>query len=89
MTDSVSAKAAYVRSQSQTREHTCHWTGCERQCPPAAWGCRTHWYKLPKHLRSLIWATYEIGQEVSMTPSEDYIRAAHQVQEYIDSHPDA
>jgi hypothetical protein len=36
----VAAKARYVQSQRQIRGHTCHWSGCNRQVPPAAWGCR-------------------------------------------------
>lgn len=78
-------KADYVRSQRQSRNHTCHWPACDTQVPPAMWGCKPHWFKLPKRLRDLIWATYEIGQEVSMTPSDEYLDAAHQVQEWIEA----
>lgn len=77
------SKARYVTRQRQTRKHTCHWPGCERQVPPAMWGCKPHWFKLPKYLRDLIWATYEPGQEVSLTPSAAYLDAAHKVQEWI------
>lgn len=79
-------KVDHVRSQSQTRKHGCHWPGCERQCPPAMWGCRQHWFALPKRLRDLIWSTYEIGQEISMTPSKEYLEAGREVQEWIESH---
>ena len=51
-------KRAYVKSQPQTREHTCHWPGCKKQVPPAMWGCKKHWFMLPKHLRDRIWAAY-------------------------------
>lgn len=76
-------KVAYVKRQGQDRRHECHWPGCERQVPPAMWGCRAHWYQLPKALRDRIWATYEIGQERSMRPSEEYLEAARAVQEWI------
>jgi len=79
----VTEKAEYVRSQRQSRTHTCHWPGCDRQVPPAMWGCKPHWFKLPKRLRDLIWATYEIGQERTMTPSEAYLDAAREVQDWI------
>lgn len=79
-------KADYVRSQRQTRQHTCHWPDCQRQVPPAMWGCRQHWFTLPKRLRDLIWSTYEIGQEASMTPSSAYIDAAREVQAWIEQH---
>ena len=76
-------KADYVRRQSQTRDHTCHWPGCERQVPPAMWGCRPHWYRLPRYLRARIWAAYEPGQEKTMTPSRAYVEAARAVQDWI------
>lgn len=79
-------KVAYVKGQSQTRDHECHWPGCEKQVPPAMWGCYKHWMKLPKRLRDKIWATYEIGQEVSMTPSWEYLGVAREVQEWIKTH---
>jgi hypothetical protein len=76
-------KAQYVQSQGQSRKHTCHWPDCKKQVPPAMWGCRTHWFMLPKALRDRIWATYVPGQEVSMTPSSEYLKAAEEVQAYI------
>ena len=47
------------------------------------WGCQPHWYRLPKALRDRIWQTYRPGQEISKTPSRDYIAAARAVQEWI------
>lgn len=79
----VSAKVRHVLSQGQTRRHHCHWPGCGKQVPPAMWGCRDHWYKLPKRLRDEIWATYSPGQEASMRPSQDYLDAADEVQRWI------
>jgi hypothetical protein len=64
----------------------CHWPGCERQVPPAMWGCKPHWFKLPKQLRDRIWATYEIGQEVSMTPSHAWRFTKHCVLYFLDWH---
>jgi hypothetical protein len=63
--------------------HTCHWPGCQKSVPPAMWGCKTHWFRLPKRLRDLIWATYRPGQEIRKTPSTAYIKAATEVQEWI------
>lgn len=80
-----SDKVAYVKSQSQTRDHTCHWPGCGKQVPPAMWGCKEHWFRLPKYLRTLVWATYRPGQEVNMTPSEQYLVVAKKVQEWINA----
>lgn len=79
----IAEKADYVRSQGQTREHHCHWPGCQEQVPPAQWGCKTHWFRLPKSLRDRIWATYRPGQEKDWTPSREYLAAAQAVQEWI------
>ena len=80
-------KADYVRSQPQSRNHACHWPDCEKQVPPARWGCKPHWFKLPPRLRARIWMTYEPGQEVDLTPSDDYLAAARAVQDWITSEP--
>lgn len=80
---SIDDKRAYVRSQPQTRAHHCHWPGCTRQVPPAMWGCKTHWFKLPQNLRNGIWRTFEPGQEVDLSPSDEYLRVADEVQKWI------
>lgn len=76
-------KADYVRAQPQSRSHTCHWTGCTKQVPPAMWGCKQHWFKLPAALRARIWRAYRPGQEKDMRPSEEYMVAAHDVERWI------
>ncbi len=76
-------KADYVRRAKQTRNHTCHWPGCTHQVKPAQWGCRPHWYVLPKRLRSRIWQTYRPTQEITMDPSKEYLAVAREVQEWI------
>lgn len=76
-------KQNYVQGQRQTRVHTCHWPDCKTQVPPAMWGCRTHWFKIPKRLRDQIWNTYEIGQEIDGTPSDEYLQVAFEVQDWI------
>lgn len=47
------------------------------------WGCREHWFKLPKQLRDQIWKTYRAGQEITKTPSLEYIATAKLVQLWI------
>lgn len=80
------SKADYVRSQGQTRKHHCHWPGCMKQVPPAMWGCSQHWFRLPASLRAKVWRTFEPGQEVTMTPSEEYLLVANEVQAWIVEH---
>lgn len=76
-------KAAHVRSASQSRKHHCHWPGCVVQVPPAMWGCRYHWFRIPRHLRNNIWHAYRPGQEDDMQVSSVYEAAAKAVQDWI------
>lgn len=47
------------------------------------WGCKPHWFKLPKRLRDEIWMTYTPGQEIDGTPDAAYLDAAFAVAEWI------
>ena len=83
-TPDPASKADYVRKAKQTRGHDCHWPGCGKQVPPAMWGCKEHWFKLPKALRDRIWAAYRPGQEEGNAPvSKAYFDAADAVQKWI------
>lgn len=77
------SKADYVRSQPHVAGHHCHWPGCNKPVPPAMWGCKTHWFKLPARLRSAIWRTYRPGQEITKDPSQEYLKVALAVQDWI------
>lgn len=63
--------------------HECHWPTCRTPVPPAMWGCKKHWFALPKRLRDRIWATYRPGQEIDKNPSDAYCEAAMEVQRWI------
>lgn len=62
--------------------HTCHWPTCKKEVPPAMWGCKFHWFKLPFVLRKEIWRTYVPGQEITKDPSAEYLKAADAVQKW-------
>jgi hypothetical protein len=47
------------------------------------WGCLPHWRKLPKSLRDEVWDAYRPGQEITKTPSREYIHVARKVQAWI------
>lgn len=79
----MNGKLDYVKSQGQTRNHHCHWPGCQKQVVPAMWGCSFHWFKLPKEIRDMIWIAYRPGQEVDMKPSPAYMAAADAAQQWI------
>jgi hypothetical protein len=84
----IGEKADYVRAglRGPTGRHSCHWPGCTVRVPPRSWGCRPHWYALPIAIRNRIWRSFEPGQEVSKTPSRDYVAAAREAQEWIAVH---
>lgn len=77
------SKYDHVRRQGQIAEHHCHWPGCAKQVPPAMWGCRAHWYLLPRAFRDRIWKAYVPGQEITKTPSMEYVKVAAEVQLWI------
>ncbi len=79
------SKVDYVRTAPNPGGHTCHWPGCARNVPPAMWGCKTHWYKLPVALRNKVWRTYQPGQEISKRPSAEYVEVAREVQAWIEA----
>jgi len=81
----IGRKADYVKHAPNPGGHTCHWPGCNKEVPPAMWGCKAHWFKLPAILRRKIWQTYRPGQEITKTPSREYLAAAREVQEWITS----
>ena len=76
-------KVEHVKTAKQTRAHVCHWPRCQQQVPPAMWGCRKHWFMLPKEIRANIWAAYRPGQEQDSAPSEAYLVAAGRAQRWI------
>ncbi len=68
--------------------HRCHWPDCELPVPPKMWGCRRHWFKLPKRIRDEIWRTYRPGQEIDKNPSSEYLEAAAAAREWALQNPD-
>lgn len=44
--------------------HACMWPGCQRQVPGAMWGCKPHWFALPRSIRADISSAYVPGQGV-------------------------
>lgn len=79
----IGEKVQHVMRAGQSRRHACHWPGCKAQVPPARWGCRAHWFLLPKPIRDRIWKAYKPGQEEIGRPSTDYVDAARAAQDWI------
>ncbi len=79
----IAAKFAHVRAAGQNRDHHCHWPGCDKQVPPAKWGCLKHWKMLPGNIQRAIWRSYRIGQEADGRPSTFYLAAARAARDWI------
>jgi hypothetical protein len=65
--------------------HLCSWTGCREKVPDHLWGCRTHWYCLPAHLRGRILSAYVPGQGVADW-TDEYRAAFKAAQVWIQQH---
>ena len=59
-------------------DHKCHWPGCDLNVAPRFWGCKTHWFMLPKSIRDKVWHTYIYGQEITKMPTPEYLEAARE-----------
>lgn len=57
-------------------KHLCHATACSVAVPPEMWGCRRHWFMIPKVIRDRIWRAYRVGQCDDMNPSREYCLVA-------------
>lgn len=60
-------------------KHHCHWDGCKISVPPKMWGCKKHWFTLPKLLRAKVWTYYVPGQEITKIPSREYLAVVHAI----------
>jgi hypothetical protein len=82
------AEAATAKAERSPRPgmRTCSWPGCKVMVRAKLWGCRPHWERLPKPLRSRIWYAYRPGQEIDGKLSEAYVKAFSAVQTWIARH---
>lgn len=64
--------------------HLCHATNCKSKVPPEMFMCKRHWYMLPAYMRNAIWANYVPGQEITKTPTSEYLEAARKAIEYVE-----
>jgi hypothetical protein len=55
--------------------HKCHAVGCQKVIPPRLLMCLKHWRMVPKEMQADIWKTYVPGQEVTKTPTNEYLKA--------------
>lgn len=55
--------------------HACHHPSCTTEIPPRLYACRAHWFMLPAGIKMAILHTYKPGQEITKTPSAEYLKA--------------
>lgn len=48
--------------------------------------CKKDWYFLPIKIRKAIWDAYQPGQEISKSPSQEYLDAAQAAIDYYREH---
>lgn len=54
-------------------KHLCHAEECKTPVPPRMLMCKTHWFMVPKKDRDLVWDLYVPGQEITKTPTMEYL----------------
>jgi hypothetical protein len=45
--------------------------------------CAFHWFKLPRRLRDAVWAAYRPGQEITLDPSPEWLKAAEEARQWV------
>lgn len=61
----------------------CQWPGCEVQIPSGMWGCKYHWFKLPKHLRKRLYLAYAPKPQVITVPSPEYVKVMQDIADWL------
>lgn len=64
-------------------DHTCHAKGCKVEVPPKMLMCRRHWRMVPRAMQAEVWAVYVPGQEISKTPTREYLKVARKVIDHV------
>jgi len=59
-----------VTGLDKSAVHCCAWPGCTRAVPVRLWGCKEHWYMLPRELRERILAAHRPGQTAATWSAE-------------------
>ncbi len=54
----------------------CPVPGCGDLIDPSRLMCRRHWYRVPKHLRDQVWATWRSGHGTHSPEHQDAVRMA-------------
>jgi len=63
--------------------HLCHARQCQTAVPPKRLMCLKHWRMVPRALQRRVWALYRPGQEITKTPTPEYLEAARDAVEAV------
>lgn len=66
-------------------KHRCPWPGCPKQVDSDLWGCKGHWFAIPRELRMALWKAYRRGQTI-WTVSPEYGEAALAIARWIEAY---
>jgi predicted DNA-binding protein (MmcQ/YjbR family) len=64
-------------------QHHCHAEKCKTVVKPSMFMCRKHWYMIPENLRKRVWNTYVPGQEITKTPTLEYLEVTRECIELV------
>ena len=54
--------------------HSCPWPGCTQRVPRHLWGCKAHWYRLPRELGDRVsraWRHGTVGEHMEALEAID------------------
>lgn len=54
--------------------HNCPWPGCSQRVPRHLWGCKAHWYRVPRELRNQCtsaWRSGSLGEHMEALEAID------------------
>jgi hypothetical protein len=66
-----------------TAEHTCHAKGCQVRTKPKMLMCLRHWRMVPRAIQAEVWDAYVPGQEISKTPTREYLAVARKAIDHV------
>lgn len=57
--------------------HACPWPGCTQCVPRHLWGCKAHWYRLPRDLRERCAWAWRYGTFA------DHVKVLEEIDEWL------
>lgn len=61
--------------------HKCFWPTCSATVSTTMFGCRRHWFRLPKRIRDKIWEGYRNSRSI-------WLEAAKEARRFAEENPE-